>query len=182
MDGLLIKINDDFIKTLNSRGLDIGYIRVKFLIRDTVTESSRKGYRFKTFNDLSSFNSFFGPILTVRNYLCSAGDFPIIENIELINRNLSFENSYKWYNISENRSFVKKIKYDSFRNDIYISESLKYESLMNSLLDQYLKNISNSIDIRLNSYMDPCYVDAGYVSPYSGEGDYVKYRNIRTNQ
>ena len=182
MDGLLIKINDDFIKTLNSRGLGVGYIRAKFLVRDIVSENAMKGYRYRTFNDISSFNSYFSPILSSKNYLCSAGDFPVIENIEIINRNLSFENSYKWYNISENRSFVKKIKYDSFRNNIYIPETEKYESLMNSLLDQYLTNISNSIDIRLNSYMDPCYVDAGYVSPYSGEGDYVKYRNISLNQ
>ena len=182
MDGLLIKINDDFVKNLNSRGLSVGSIKVKFIVRDFVTENTKKGYRFRLFNDLSSFNSFFSSILSLNNYLCSAGDFPIVENIELKNRNLTFENSYKWYNISENRNFVKTIKYDTYRNDFYIKETEKYESLMNSLIDEYLTNINNSIDIRLNSYMDPCYVDAGYVSPYSGENDYVLYKSNILNQ
>lgn len=182
MDGLLIKINDDFIKNLNSRGLSVGSIKVKFIVRDFVTENTKRGYKFRAFNDLSTFNSYFSSVLSLRNYLCSAGDFPIIENIELINRNLSFENSYKWYNISENRTFVKTIKYDTYRNDFYIQESKKYESLIGSLIDEYLSNINVSIDTRLNSYMDPCYVDAGYVSPYSGENDYANYRESILNQ
>ena len=36
---------------------------------------------------------------------------------------------------------------------------------MNDLFDQYVKNINTAIETRLNSYVDPCYVDSGYVSP-----------------
>jgi hypothetical protein len=182
VDGLLIKINDDFIKNLYSQGLSVGYIKVKFIVRDFVTESSKKGYKFRTFNTLDSFNSFFSPVLSLKNYLCSAGDFPLIENIEILNNNLSFLNTYKWYNVSENRNFVKSIKYDTYRNDFYIKETERYESLMYNLFDTYTSNINTSIDIRLNSYMDPCYVDAGYVSPYSGENDYATYKANILNQ
>ena len=38
---------------------------------------------------------------------------------------------------------------------------------MYSLFDTYTKNVNVAIQTRLNSYMDPCYVDAGYVSPNS---------------
>ncbi len=182
VDGLLIKINDDFIKNLYQRGLSVSYIRVRFLIRDFQDSITRKGYRFMTFNTLESFNSYFSSILNSKNYLCSAGDFPVLENIEINNNNVSFLNSYKWYNVTEDRKFVRKIKYDSFRNEKYIAEAEKYENLLNVLFDRYITDINRSIDIRLNSYMDPCYVDAGYVSPYSGLGDYIKFKNSTANQ
>ena len=44
------------------------------------------------------------------------------------------------------------------------------------LLSKYKKDVDNAIDIRLNSYVDPCYVDAGYVSPNSEPG---KFRSIQ---
>jgi hypothetical protein len=163
VDGLLIKINDDFLKNLENRGLSIKSLKVRFLIRDL----PRRGNRYRPFKTISDYRGFFNPILSASNYLCSAGDFPVIENIEVINNNLGFSNAYNWYNITENRFFVKKIQYDSFRKDFYESEVLRYEFLMNSLIDRYIKDVNTAIDIRLNSYVDPCYVDAGYVAPNS---------------
>jgi hypothetical protein len=168
VDGLLIKINDDFLKNLESRGLIVKSLKVRFLIRDL----PRRGNRYRPFNNLSNYKTFFGTVLNASNYLCSSGDFPVIENIEIINNNFKFTNAYNWYNITENRYFVKKIQYDSFRKDFYESEVLRYESLMHTLIDRYITNVNKSIDIRLNSYVDPCYVDAGYVSPNSDPIDF----------
>ena len=44
---------------------------------------------------------------------------------------------------------------------------IRYKQLMNDIFDQYVKDVNSSIEIRLNSFVDPCYVDAGYVSPNS---------------
>ncbi len=74
---------------------------------------------------------------------------------------------YYWRNITEKRLLTKGVLYDTARNNFYDKEVQRYVDLMNSKFDQYTTNIGNSISIRLNSYMDPCYVDAGYVSPNS---------------
>jgi hypothetical protein len=160
VDGLLIKINNDFITDLQKRGLKIKSIKIRFLIRDV----GKRGHRYRNFSTLESFNLFFSSILNSPKYLCSAGDFPVIENIELENQNIGFVNNYKFYNISEKRFFVKSIQYDSFRKEFYDSEIVRYETLLNTLFDNYSKNINNSITVRLNSYMDPCYVDQNYVT------------------
>ena len=167
MDGLILKINDDFLKTLEKRGLKVKTLKVRFLIRDV----GRKGNRYVGYRSLAEYTSKTSHILNSSNYLCSAGDFPIIENIELVNQNLSFGNDYRWYNITESRKLVKRLDYDSYRADFYNEEIVRYENLMNELIDQYTRDIQTAIDVRLNSYVDPCYVDAGYVSPNSEPGD-----------
>jgi hypothetical protein len=156
---LLIKRNNDFITDLQKRGLKIKNIKVRFLIRDI----GKKGHRYRNFYTIESFTSFFSSILNSPKYLCSAGDFPIIENIELENQNIGFVNNYKFYNISEKRFFVKSIQYDSFRKEFYDSEIVRYEKLLETLFNNYSRNINSSITVRLNSYMDPCYVDEKYV-------------------
>ena len=159
VDVLLIKRNNDFITDLQKRGLKIKNIKVRFLIRDI----GKKGHRYRNFYTIESFTSFFSSILNSPKYLCSAGDFPIIENIELENQNIGFVNNYKFYNISEKRFFVKSIQYDSFRKEFYDSEIVRYEKLLETLFNNYSRNINSSITVRLNSYMDPCYVDEKYV-------------------
>ena len=170
MDGLLIKRNNDFITDIQKRGLKIKSIKVRFLIRD----AGKKGHRYRNFNTLESFTSFFASILDSPKFLCSAGDFPIIENIELENQNIGFVNNYKFYNISENRYFVKSVQYDSFRKAFYDSEIVRYEDLLSVLFDRYMTIVNISISTRLNTYTDPCYVDESYV-----EKNYTKY--IRYN-
>ena len=170
MDGLLIKRNNDFIVDLQKRGLKIKSIKVRFLIRDI----GKKGHRYRNFNTLESFTTFFASILNSPKYLCSAGDFPIIENIEVENQNIGFINNYKFYNISEKRYSVKSIQYDSFRKEFYDSEIVRYEKLLDALFNNYSANVNNSITVRLNTYMDPCYVDQDYVTAnikkYVGSG------------
>ena len=159
MDGLLIKRNNDFITDIQKRGLKIKSIKVRFLIRDV----GKKGHRYRNFNTLESFKLFFASILNSPKFLCSAGDFPIIENIELENQNIGFVNNYRFYNITEKRYVVKSIQYDSVRKEFYESEIVRYESLLAALLDSYSSIINDSITVRLNTYMDPCYVDENYV-------------------
>jgi hypothetical protein len=159
VDGLLIKRNNDFITDIQKRGLKIKSIKVRFLIRDV----GKKGHRYRNFNTLESFKLFFASILNSPKFLCSAGDFPIIENIELENQNIGFVNNYRFYNITEKRYVVKSIQYDSVRKEFYESEIVRYESLLAALLDSYSSIINYSITVRLNTYMDPCYVDENYV-------------------
>ena len=60
---------------------------------------------------------------------------------------------------------IKKLSYDSYRKDFYETEIVRYENLIDDLINQYIININKAIETRLNSYVDPYYVDAGYVSP-----------------
>jgi hypothetical protein len=48
-------------------------------------------------------------------------------------------------------------------------------------IDEYTTNINNGIKVRLNSYVDPCYVDAGYVSPNSEPNDFNTLNVINTS-
>ena len=163
MDGLLLTINRDFLNNLERRGLRVVSLKIRYVVRD----AGNKSHRFKPFNDLAAYNRAHASVLSSKNPLCSAGDFPVIENIEIINKNLNFLNGYKWFNITQKRTLVESIQYDSFRGKGYADSVVRYKSLMESLLDKYKKDIDNAINIRLNSYVDPCYVDAGYVSPNS---------------
>lgn len=172
MDGLLLIINRDFLQNLEKRGLQVVSLRIRYVVRDI----GNKGHRYKPFNDLASYNKAHASVLSSKNPFCSAGDFPIIENIEIVNKNLNFFSSYKWFNITQKRTLVESIQYDSFRGEDYENTVVRFKKLMNSLLSKYKKDVDNAIDIRLNSYVDPCYVDAGYVSPNSEPG---KFRSIQ---
>ncbi len=165
MDGLLLRIDYDFLLDLSKRGLTPLDIRINFRPRDMIGT----GYRstFKMFKDFSEFTSTYESVIKDRHYQCYAGAFPVIENLRIKNENLSFGNVYDWKNITNKRSLTKTILYDSARNKFYDSEVQRYLDLMNSKFDEYVSNTTKAIDIRLNSYMDPCYVDAGYVSPNS---------------
>jgi hypothetical protein len=167
VDGLILKINYDFLRILEKRGLKVKNLKIRFLIRDI----GRKGHRYVSYKSLAAYDLMASKVLNNGRYLCSAGDFPIIENIELVNANLKFTNDYRWYNITEDRYMVKKLDYDSFRGEFFGKETVRYEKLMNDLINKYVSDIQNAIDIRLNSYVDPCYVDAGYVSPNSEPND-----------
>ena len=118
-----------------------------------------------TFPTLDAFNTYHAPVLNSPRYLCSAGPFPVITNVDLINQNLTFTNSYSWYDITRSRRLVKTVQRDPTRQQIYEALAQKYVDLMNKSLDTYTLNVNKGIKERLNSYVDPCYVDAGYVSP-----------------
>jgi hypothetical protein len=163
MDGLLLTINRDFLSKLENRGLKVANLKVRYLIRDI----GYKGNRYKPFNTLNAYNLHHAKIMDSPNPLCSAGEFPVIENIEIHNENLYFKNEYRWYNITQSRTLVESIAYDSFRKEFQESETIRYKNLMNDIFDQYVRDINSAIETRLNSYVDPCYVDAGYVSPNS---------------
>ena len=165
MDGLLLRINYDFLLDLRRLRLEPTDIRIGLRPRDAIVT----GYKtiFKTVRNIEDFERIYGSVIKDKHYQCYAGPFPVIENIKISNLNLSFKNNYKWYNITDKRNLVREIQYDSLRNDFYDSEIQRYLQLMNLKFDNYTSTVDKSIKVRLNSYMDPCYVDAGYVSPNS---------------
>lgn len=161
MDGLLLKVAYDFLVLLEKRGLSTSSIRIKFLPKDPKFRNNV----FRTSNGLAQFEQQYGKIISDRRFLCSTGDYPVIENLVLTNQNLKFKNIYSWYNITDQRRLVQTIQYDFERKDIYEAEIQRYLKLLNEYFDQYTANVNNSIKERQNSYVDPCYVDAGYISP-----------------
>lgn len=168
MDGLLLKITYDFLSELERRGLSSSSIRVKFLSRD----ATLKSLVFKSFSDFASYTKEYGSVIFDRRYLCSAGPFIVIENLTINNKNLNFSNIYLWYNITDKRMLTKKIQFDSVKNGFYENDIQRYIDLMYKLIDTYTKNVNTAIRTRLDSYVDPCLIDAGYVSPNSEPMNY----------
>ena len=161
MDGLLAKINYDFLLNLKRLGLVPSSIRVKYVSRDSKVNTLSS----TTFNTLDQFITAHSSILDNRKYLCSAGEFPIIQNLILTNINLNFSNTYTWYDITGSKRLVRSLPNDPVRQTIYETQTAKYLDLMYKKIDEYINNARTGISVRLNSYVDPCYVDAGYVSP-----------------
>ena len=159
MDGLILKITNDLISILERKGLSIKNIRVKQLSRDSKLNS----VEFRTYSDSNNFYAMASSVLNSTSYLCSAGTFPVLENLVIVNNNLPFKNEYSWSNITDRRSVVRTLETNNFEN--YEAEIQRYLDLMLSSFDEYTKNINDAIKVRLNAYVDPCYVDAGYVSP-----------------
>lgn len=165
MDGLLSKISYDLLVLFERKGLIASDVRVKYLVRDFDVTISRSS--FTTYNTLSAAKAHFETVVNDNRYLCSAGPLPVIENITLTNKNLNFFSEFRVLNVREKRYMQKRLKYDTNRSAFYEAEVEKYIKLINELLDQYKKDTTNAIIARLESYVDPCYVDAGYVSPNS---------------
>ena len=161
MDGLLTKINYDFLLNLKKLGLLPSNIRVKYVSRDSKINIGSS----ITFNTFEDFIAYHNSILSNNRYLCSAGEFPIIQNLVLDNLNLNFKNSYSWSDITESQRLQKTLASDVSREAIYDATIQKYIDLMYQKINEYVSNARTGIKVRLNSYTDPCYVDAGYVSP-----------------
>lgn len=159
LDGLILRITYDFLVNLQRRGLHPSNMRVRLISRD----SSISNTSLVTYKSVSEFYENWRFILDDRKFLCSVGKFPVIQNILIDNKNLNFKNLYQWYDIMEDRYLVKTIKFDSDRSSIYEKEIQRYLDLMNQLIDQYIKDINKAIRSRIELYVDPCYVDAGYI-------------------
>lgn len=159
LDGLVLRITYDLLINLQRRGLTPSNLKIKLLSRDKSAPSSTLQY-----SNTAQFFENWKKILDDKNFLCSAGSFPIIQNLHITNNNLKFDNSYQWYDITGDIYLVKKIKFDSDRSAIYQREIEKYIELMNQLIDQYNKDVNAAITSRSQSYVDPCYVDSGYIS------------------
>ena len=163
VDGLILKINQDFLTTIENRGLSPSKIKIKYLSRDSKIKTTYTKY----FSSLESYNNEYAYIFNSDCYKCYGDKFPVIENLVLTNNNLNFKNSFAWYNITDKRFFVKTLAYDNQRKDIYEAEIQRYITLSYELFDKYTKDINKGIAERLNSYVDPCYTVPGYVDPNS---------------
>jgi hypothetical protein len=161
VDGLILKITNDLISSLERRGLTVKDIKIKMLSRD----SRLSGGDFRIYSTASNFYSMSSSILNSNNYLCSAGPFPVIETITLTNNNLPFSNDYVWSNITDARILVKRFELNNQSSTLYEADVERYADVMRSFFDEYTANINSGIRARLNSYVDPCYVDDGYISP-----------------
>mgnify|MGYP007122143345 CR=1 FL=1 len=138
-------------------------MRVKHLPRNRHTRS----YVFKPYASGADYLAEFGEAMVHPRVLCSAGLFPVIENIELTNQNLSHYNSFRWYNLFGGMKLVTTLKQDGLRGDRYEVDAERYIAFQREKIEQYVANCNSAVEVRLGSYVDPCYVDAGYVSPNS---------------
>jgi hypothetical protein len=161
VDGLVLKITNDLIVSLERRGLTLRNLRVKFLSRD----STLVGGEYRTYVDSNAFYSVSLPILNDIRYLCSAGTFPVLDNVVVTNTNFPFKNEYSWTNITNSRNLVKSIESNNQFFAQYQIDTERYVELMLELFDGYIANVNSAINARLSAYVDPCYVDDGYVSP-----------------
>ena len=98
------------------------------------------------------------------NRYCIVGDYPFIENITIINNVTNYVSEYYYYNVTSNNPFCRdKTNFDSKRNKFYDFDKSKYiEYIKTELVEHNTRNIDLA-DIRLNSFVDVCYVDPGYV-------------------
>lgn len=163
MDGLLLRINYDFLTFLGRNGLKVGPMRVKHVPRNRSTRS----FVFKSYGSGAEYIAMFSSAMLHPRFLCSAGEFPLIESIEVTNDNLTHHSSYRWYNLFGATKMVKTIQDDGKRNDRYELDSARYEDFQRQRIAQYVLDATSGVDVRLSSYVDPCYVDAGYISPNS---------------
>lgn len=163
MDGLLLKIAKDFVDELNGNGLSVGRLRIKIYPRDR----ANRRYAFRSYSTGAEFLAAFGSVLSSPNFLCSAGSLPVIENIELENSNLAFHNSYRWTNILDRKTLSETVEADVYREEARQKEVDRYRSYMSQRIDRYISDANSAINVRIESYVDPCYVDAGYVTPQS---------------
>lgn len=158
IDGLILRLTYDFLKKLESYGLESSNIRVKLLTRDSEISTTS----FVSYENLNEFFDNWKFILENKNFLCFVGKFPIVQNIQLKNKNLKFDNSFEWFNIIDDPYFTKTIDYDQKRNQIRLRNINRYISLVKSLINEYKENVESLMFIRMDSYADPCYVDGGY--------------------
>lgn len=149
------------MELLKKYELGVNWVRVKNMAR------SKNQSAFRSFESGESYVNSIKAIANSRDFLCYTGNFSIIQSIELENTILSFRNIYRWYDIFGERKMIEISDYHKILEERNNEKIEKYKTFTNKLLDDYVKSILHAIDARLESYVDPCYVDGGYVSPNS---------------
>lgn len=163
MDGLTAKINYDFIIELKKRGYLASDLKVRYKQKDSNPRVVSRSFGYRTYESFISSLSF----VNEPNYLCYAGELGIIENLKLSVTSKNFTIVFSCFNITETQTINHKVSFDNKRNEFYTTEVERIQKTIIDLFDKYKQNINNAIDTRINSFLDPCYVDAGYVSPNS---------------
>ena len=155
MDGLILKINDTFLQQLIDKGQQISNIKIKIIPYISGRSSTI------SFSTIESYTAWTSNIVN-NNYLDSFGDFAIIQNLEITNTNLYFANSYKWYDIMNEKKLIVSIMYDNVRNSFQTSETERYKSLHLESINEYISHLNDAMQSRLDMYVIPGYVIPGY--------------------
>ncbi len=162
MDGLLLRIAYDLVYDLHRNGLDVGRMRLQHVPKGSV--GGRK-FRYSTYASGNGFLSALSEAMSSPRYLCMSGDYPLVVNLDATNTNVSFHNSYKWVDLFGRFSMSSTVGLDvqrSARRDEVVDRYVGYQR---ERLLRYVSDSSAAMAVRSASYVDPCYVDAGYVSP-----------------
>lgn len=165
MDGLILRINYDFLLSLQKYEIKVNWIRTKDIPKNPAETRSTH----RTFDSGSSYVNHIKGIALHREYLCYAGPFSVIQSLEMDNTNLRFENKYRWYDIFGEKRLVSLSDFDSYREQKHSEEIERYRSATSQLIDTYIATVNRAIAARLEAYVDPCYVDANYVSPHADQ-------------
>jgi hypothetical protein len=163
VDGLTSKINYDFIRELKRRGFLPADIKVRYKQKDSNPRLVSRTLNYKTYDSLISSLSF----VNEANYLCYSGELGILENFKITVTSKNFAVSFTCFNITGSIVIRESVSFDNKRGDFYATEIERLRKTLLDLIDKYKQNINTAVDVRINSYLDPCYVDAGYVSPNS---------------
>lgn len=157
MDGLLSRVLYDLAIDLQRNGMVLGRSRVKLLPRSGTYSTST------SYQDGQALLTELDFVTRVR-YLCQVGGYPILSNIEL---RTSSPSGYtiSVYDATGSAKVTTVSPLDNARSTNIDAVVEKYAEYVRGRVAQYANDCQISLAARTSLYVDPCYVDAGYVSP-----------------
>ena len=141
-----------------------GFVSYKLVFK-VVSKSTGK-ITYANFTDLQDFFNRYSSLLTYAgpNKYCIVGDFVYLENIKFINTAVPYKNNILYYNITSGNPQVKKeLDYNTNKNAFFEQDVKKFVAYLKEMLVSYINRNNQLVEIRESAYVDPCYVDPGYV-------------------
>ena len=155
MDGLLSRVLYDLLIDLGRNGLSVGRCRVKLMLRPGTNSTSTSYENGAALLDAVRF-------VELPRYLCQVGGYPVISNIEL--KTVSPAGyTVSVYDVIGSRRITSVSPMDRKRDASIASVEARYLQYVAQRMEQYAADVSKSMEARTSAYVDPCYVDAGYV-------------------
>ena len=142
-----------------------GFVSYKLVFK-VVSRINRK-ITFFNFENLQDFYNRYSILLTNTspNRYCIVGDFVYLENIKFINNAVPYENNIFYYNITSGNPQIKKdLRYNNNKNAFFEQDVKKFVAYLKESLIAYINRNDMLMETRQSAYVDPCYVDPGYVS------------------
>lgn len=156
---LLQNINNTLLN-LEQENFNTKSIKLKVLSKDL------KRIYYISFNSYQEFLNTNSVLLSTSGPTkwCFVGDFPFLENIQVINKNTNYELGFYFYNIISENPMIKDVStFSGTLNSFILNDKVKYKKF---LTDRFIELNNRNIelaDLRLSSYVDACYVDIDYV-------------------